>query len=297
MTFEHSHMAGQCINGSNKTSWVIDNAGVIVVVFGLCSTGFYALIFRDLPFTESPGQWGAFGSYVGGLLSPLVSIFTLMVAIKVWNTQKEELAATTAALQDSNGMMKEQFQSMEAARHAQMLEYCLADLRIAIGMIGSHYRGDQIQTDYDAITTASKTLAMSEPLIGMNSRAITWVLIQPSPECKPEFVSWDWRISHGNDSREHLRIMLPMCRSIGQALQVVALMPAASQAFHFARVRHALSEWMLSTFAYFLVLHPDGQSLQGVAAQANVLRHLKIQRAQCFAQAYLPSAVWNDSPC
>ncbi|MEO5606114.1 MAG: hypothetical protein ABIR13_00820 [Polaromonas sp.] len=297
MNFERSSVIDQRTTNSSKTPWMIDNAGLIFIVFGLCSAGFYARVFKDLPFTEDPAQWGAFGSYVGGLLSPLVSIFTLVVAIKVWNTQKEELAATRTALEHSSDLMAEQLHSMEATRHAQMLDSCLADLRNAIAMVRSHFPGDAIRTDHGAVTTASKKLEESQPLVGMNSRAVTWVMTQQTPECKPELETWDWSIAHGNDAREHLRMMLPMCRNIGQALQVVALMPAVSQAFHFARVRNALSEWMLSTFTYFLVLHPDGQSLQGVSALGNVLRHLKIRRAQCFAQTYLPSAVWSNSPC
>lgn len=297
MNFEHPSVAEQSMTSSTEKSWIVDNAAMVVIVFGLCSVGFYALVFRNLPFTESPEQWGSFGSYLGGLLSPLISIFTLVVAIKVWNTQKAELAATTAALQDSNTLMKEQFQSMELSRLNHMLENCLADVRLAIAMIQSHYPGDEIRTDYDAVTKASQLLELSQPLVAMTSLAVTWVTANQPADRKPELERWDWSISYGNESREHLRIMLPMCRSIGQALQVVMLMQAEAQAIHFARVRNALNEWMLSTFAYFLVLHPDGQSLQGVAAQANVLRHLKIQRAQCFAQAYLPPTVWSDSLC
>lgn len=297
MESQHTHPAAQAGKHSSRTSWFIDNAGTIVPVLGLCIAGVYALTFWDLPFTESPTQWGAFGSYIGGVLGPLVSIFTLVVAVKVWNTQKEELAATRTALEHSSDLMAEQLRSMEASRHTHIVDSCLADLRSAISLVRPNFFSDETKSDQDAVTAASKRLELSQPLIGMNSRAITWILTNQTSEPKPEFEPWDWSITYGNEARELLRLMLPMCRNIGQALQMVASMPEDSQAFQFSRIRNALSESMLSTFTYFLVLHPDGHSLHNVAAQANVLRHLKFQRAQCFAQAYLPRAVWSAPSC
>ncbi len=77
----------------NTLPWVVGLAASVLVVF-------YALTFKQLPWSESPSAWGSFGDYVGGLLNPLVSTFTLIVAVKVWQLQKHELAKTQTAMAD-----------------------------------------------------------------------------------------------------------------------------------------------------------------------------------------------------
>lgn len=59
----------------------------------------YVWVFKQLPARESLPAWGVFGNYVGGLLNPLVSTFTLIVAVKVWQQQKIELQESKEALE------------------------------------------------------------------------------------------------------------------------------------------------------------------------------------------------------
>jgi Putative phage abortive infection protein len=73
--------------------WVVGGAALILLIA-------YIWVFRELPANESPPAWGAFGDYVGGLLNPLVSTFTLIVAVKVWRQQKIEMAETKKALEE-----------------------------------------------------------------------------------------------------------------------------------------------------------------------------------------------------
>ncbi len=77
----------------NKLPWVVG-----IVAFALAIV--YVCTFHKLPWNESPSAWGSFGDYVGGLLNPLVSTFTLIVAVKVWAQQKTELEETKKALED-----------------------------------------------------------------------------------------------------------------------------------------------------------------------------------------------------
>lgn len=72
--------------------WVVGGAALILLIA-------YIWVFHELPGNESPPAWGAFGDYVGGLLNPLVSTFTLIVAVKVWRQQKIEMADTKNALE------------------------------------------------------------------------------------------------------------------------------------------------------------------------------------------------------
>lgn len=61
----------------------------------------------------------------------------------------------------------------------------------------------------------------------------------------------------------------------------------------FRRLRNSIDEWTLSTFSYFLVLHPDGAQYQTAAAAAHALTNLRIQRALSFAKAYLPGPTYS----
>jgi hypothetical protein len=67
--------------------WVVVGAALILLIA-------YIWVFHGLPANESPPAWGAFGDYVGGILNPLVSSFTLVVAVRVWQLQKIELKNT-----------------------------------------------------------------------------------------------------------------------------------------------------------------------------------------------------------
>lgn len=68
----------------------------------------YALTFRELPANANPAAWGAFGDYMGGLLNPLISLFTLIVAMKVWGLQKTELLETRKAVEEQGKTAEQQ---------------------------------------------------------------------------------------------------------------------------------------------------------------------------------------------
>lgn len=72
--------------------FVLLAAGILVLSYGY--------VFQALPWTSDPSAWGSFGDYMGGLLNPVVSTLTLVVAIKVWAQQREELEETKRALKD-----------------------------------------------------------------------------------------------------------------------------------------------------------------------------------------------------
>ena len=68
----------------------------------------YALTFRELSANANPAAWGAFGDYIGGLLNPLISLFTLIVAMKVWGLQKTELLETRKAVEEQGKTAEQQ---------------------------------------------------------------------------------------------------------------------------------------------------------------------------------------------
>ncbi len=68
----------------------------------------YAWTFSKLPVGENPAAWGTFGDYMGGLLNPLISLFTLIVAVQVWRLQKTELLETRKAVEEQGKTAEQQ---------------------------------------------------------------------------------------------------------------------------------------------------------------------------------------------
>ncbi len=66
--------------------WLISLFVSIVVV-----AASYILNFSSHGVSSSPADWGALGDYFGGVLNPLISIFTMFFLIKTYQTQRKEL--------------------------------------------------------------------------------------------------------------------------------------------------------------------------------------------------------------
>lgn len=84
-------------------------AALALVYFGTWSPPFHAE-------SETLGQMGDF---FGGLLNPLVSFLTLIVAISVWQLQQEELKLTRDELEQTKLAMKDQAETAEQQRQEQ----------------------------------------------------------------------------------------------------------------------------------------------------------------------------------
>jgi hypothetical protein len=75
-------------------------------------------------------RWGQFGDFLGGILNPLTSFFTLIVAVFVWRLQSTELAETRKVLQ-------EQIRINQLAVADEMLMHYLDAIMICINQIKS----------------------------------------------------------------------------------------------------------------------------------------------------------------
>lgn len=71
----------------------------IAVLLGLV-LGAYILWFSSQGISTSPSDWGTLGDYFGGLMNPVISFATLLVAYAVWKLQRVELDETKKALKD-----------------------------------------------------------------------------------------------------------------------------------------------------------------------------------------------------
>jgi Putative phage abortive infection protein len=91
---------------------------IVAIAFGIIVVA-YIWTFRALPYNEKTDSWGQFGDLIGGLLNPLVSLFTLLVAVSVWKLQKLELAETRDAIR---AQTFDQFFMSVLASHRAMTE-------------------------------------------------------------------------------------------------------------------------------------------------------------------------------
>lgn len=286
-----NQVAERSTDSAADASW-LTKLPIFAGVLALSLVVVYAFTFRKLPAGENPAAWGTFGDFVGGLLNPLFGFLTLLVALRVLQFQRLEFKKTLDALKQSTEVAARQFQSSERARYEATYVSCRDDIVRAIATVADTSSNGAL-TPLTFVKDLSKILEMEQPLRAINSHATSFACHAIGFETPLPIEPWDWSISHGNDAREMLRLMLPLCRSIGDMLNAVNLMPTEEQAEKFRRLRNSLDEWTLSTFTYFLVLHPDGAQYQTAAAAAHVLSNLRIQRALSFAKAYLPAPTYS----
>ena len=65
--------------------------GLVVFVIAILIVLVFALNFSKYPISDSVGDWGTFGDYVGGLLNPVVGLATVLLVIISITTQQKEL--------------------------------------------------------------------------------------------------------------------------------------------------------------------------------------------------------------
>jgi Putative phage abortive infection protein len=94
----------------------------------------YVAVFRTLPLKERPEAWGQFGDYIGGLLNPLISLFTLTVAVSVWELQRKALNIQKQELAETRNAIKRQtfdqfFMSMLESHRSMIEQVTLIDAK------------------------------------------------------------------------------------------------------------------------------------------------------------------------
>ncbi len=104
---------------------------IVAIAFGIIVAA-YIWTFRALPYNEKTDSWGQFGDLIGGLLNPLISLFTLIVAVSVWKLQKAELAATRKTLEESMNVAKKQANLMNVQRIEQTMFSLIEQLRLSV---------------------------------------------------------------------------------------------------------------------------------------------------------------------
>lgn len=115
-------------------------APAALALFAFLTISAYVYTFRHMPANERPESWGTFGDYLGGLLNPAISLFTLLVALKVWQLQRDELKLTREEL-------IKQSETSGAQRREQRFFDCMAMYqRLVDSQTQTEGLGEQLRT-------------------------------------------------------------------------------------------------------------------------------------------------------
>ncbi|WP_156486246.1 hypothetical protein [Marinomonas sp. TW1] len=93
---------------------------ILLIIIVIIMVSLYVSQFYHYEWSEKPGDWGAIGDYVGGILNPFVSSLALFFLIKAYTTQKEELKETRLVLEKTETNSKELADSQKALLEMQI---------------------------------------------------------------------------------------------------------------------------------------------------------------------------------
>ena len=88
------------------------NNAIFIALFAfavvVCS---YVAKFYAHNFSNSSSDWGTFGDFVGGTLNPLLSFLALIILLRTFSMQREELIIQREELKDTKEILKTQSQT------------------------------------------------------------------------------------------------------------------------------------------------------------------------------------------
>ncbi len=269
--------------------WLLRYAAWIVLSVAICAVGSYSAAFHELPMNQNPGSWGTFGDFVGGLLNPLVSIFTLLVALQVWQLQRDELRLTREELAKQSG-------TSDAQRKEQRFFDCMAMYqRIVDSQSSSSTVGASTNTTH--IQLQGKDALFSRARAAVNTgevQHITGGALSRSSDVAGEGPS--------APSIQEIRTMLPRqklvrlgisksdayCRGVLSTLKICADVLGTSQGNYIPLFKAQLAEEELCLLALYLLFNPDGDQYLEVTSRSGLLVNLDTKGIIELAREHLP---------
>ncbi|MGG6101226.1 MULTISPECIES: hypothetical protein [Pantoea] len=80
-----------------KVNWMFIGCIALCILTGLIAIGVYAIHFAHYSLSDNPADWGVLGDYFGGLLNPIISLVTVMLVLKTYLAQREEVKQNDVA--------------------------------------------------------------------------------------------------------------------------------------------------------------------------------------------------------
>lgn len=233
-------------------------AGVLALVLILV----YAVVFRSLPIGERPDAWGQFGDFMGGLLNPLISLFTLIVAVSVWELQKSELLETRKALED-------QGKTAEQQRREQRFFDLLNIYRSTV---------DSIEFEFVSKTGTVTTLKGKRAfkfLCSANSQnplsMLFLVLVNPSQTANPIDIDYDSLISEWDQQSP---VLDHYFRTVFALLREAEITLNTDHWRYMKLFRAQLSRDEVNLMAMNLLYDDEGKKMRPLIVRYGMLKHM-----------------------
>lgn len=257
--------------GLKKLPWIAISVAVILV-------GTYLWIFRSLPFGENPGAFGGFGDYIGGLLNPLISLFTLVVAVSVWKPQKTELIETRKALEA-------QGQTANLQRREQRFFDFLNIYRSTVDSI------EASASNMSSILKGKRAFAAFNSTDARNPFVNVTDLFSPlrQGDAFPEEAASNARMNWGLSSSlldHYFRIVFTVLREAEPTLK--------EDCWRYMKLLRAqLSRDEINLLAMNLLFDEEGIKMRSLAARYGLLKHMPPNALRKIAEEQLESATFG----
>lgn len=244
----------------------------------------YILTFQSLPATESPGAWGTFGDFIGGLLNPLVSVLTLFVAISVWKLQKAELELTRNEMAQTKLAMEEQAETAEQQRRQQrffdlfnVYQQTLATISLSANAGGTVIDMHGRRAFSHILSTRANMLTQSTQMLFANTGPTRpeWSPGAPDGMVKADWDSISTLIDH------YFRVLFTILREAEPILE-------SEHVRYIKMLRAQLSRDELLFVAMNVVYDSEGMKMRSLVAKYGLLKHLPPCHLRTIAEKALP---------
>lgn len=256
--------------------WLPWLAGTLAIILVLS----YAIAFHPLPINERPDAWGQFGDYMGGLLNPLISLFTLIVAVSVWRLQKTELLETRKALEEQGKTAEQQRREQRFFDLLNLYRATLDSIVIEISDVALASSGVYTFTGKRAFTflISHRGGFGLPPELQVFFHPTGPINLWERPPDEEVTLMWDERASMLD---HYFRVIFTLLREAEPLLQ-------NDRCRYIKILRAQLSRDEINLIAMNLLYDEEGKKMRELVAEYGFLKHLPHNNLRDIAEKKLP---------
>ncbi len=113
----------------------------------LCLLVIYIVNFHG-GVSDDQGVWGAFGDFMGGVMNPIIGLYTLYILVQAYRTQRQELKETTEALQKTEAENRRTADAQEKQLELAKFQVKADELIKAATMVDAEMKADIASRKY-----------------------------------------------------------------------------------------------------------------------------------------------------
>lgn len=222
----------------------------------------YAWTFSHFPIDENPAAWGTFGDYMGGLLNPLISLFTLIVAVQVWRLQKTELLETRKAVEEQGKTAEQQRREQRFFDLLNLYKSTVESISIEQTAEDGQVRTFSGKRAFSALTSNRLSTKLSE-LFELRG---SWCVAPLDPATANDLAkNWARRSSLLD---HYFRVIFTLLREAEPLLQ--------NDRFRYIKMLRAqLSRDEINLLTLNLIFDEEGKKMRSLVATYGFLKHLQ----------------------